>query len=493
MTSNGVPNKDRAESALSVYHSAMQKYISLILQREYGPDWIINQMLTEEARRRNRKRYQQLQQSLLDGTHSQDLIDLTDIPHLIEGNRDSFDDLRRADIDRMHWIRDLRNGLQHAAHADDCSPSYAEAVVGLCGLVLERCDLADAVERIRRLSSVEPGGVETVATTPNEEHWRRVREPEARGRAKWEQRRAGVLDEARADRALLIYRAAMRRHIQEVLQREFGSDWLHQALESETPGRVRRGVERRLRMLLDLLDQGHDPEEMLDVGDFSVVIRENGQLFPVLQPVDLDKMVSISLLRNKLAHSLDRTPGEDDEIVDLCGLVLERCGLQDAAKDVRRLSLPEFGHNWTAMREWFDAGPERRGRHPEAYAELRRMEAERAELAQLRSDLLDQRRWFNADPERWQRHPDSFEALEQAEERLEAERRELAALGNDWSETRRWFAAAEGRPERHRVVYAELERREQEQHRSPSSAADSKLRRDEAPPKRSLLSRIFRR
>ncbi len=489
MTSNGVPNKDRAESALSVYRSAMQKYISLILQREYGPDGIIDRMLTEEARRRNRKRYQQLQQSLLDGTPSQDLIDLTDIPHLIEGDRDSFDDLRRADIDRMHWIRDLRNGLHHTALADDCSPSYADAVVGLCGLVLERCDLADAVERIRRLSSVEPGGVETVATTPNEERWRRIREREAREPARWEHRRVGVLDEARADRALLIYRAAMRRHIREVLQREFGSDWLHQALESGTPGRVRRWVR--------MAEHGYNPEQLIDIGDFPVVIRENGQFFPVLQPADLDKMDSIALLRNKFAHSLDRTPGEDDEIVDLCGLVLERCGLQDAAKDIRGLSLPEFGHDWVAMREWFMADPERSRRHPEAYAELEqaeeleRLAAEQLALAALGNDWSEMRRWFAEVEGRLERHPMEYAVLE----RHEQEQLALAALGNDWSEMRRWFAEVEGRPERHRMEYAVLERHEQEQRRLPSSTADSQSRTGDAPPDRtrSLLSRIFRR
>lgn len=489
MTSNGAPNKDRAEGALSVYRSAMQKYISLILQREYGPDWIIAQMLTEEARKRNRRRYQQLQQSLLDGKPSQDLIDFTDIPHLIGGNRDSFDDLRRVDIDRMHWIRDLRNGLHHAAHADDCSPSYADAVVGLCGLVLERCDLADAVERIRQLSSMEPAsGVETAAEAMSEWQGRRARDLEEQWRDERERFR-GALGDDRADRALLIYRAAMRRHIRSVLQAEFGSDWLHKALKSETPVRVRRDVERRLRML----KHGHAPEDLIDIGDFPFVIGGSEQLFPVLQPADFTAMDDIRRLRNEIAHDLNRTPDQADTTVDLCSQVLMRFGLVDEAETIRRLSLPGFGNDWAAWRKWFNEDPGRLGRHPEAFKMLELAEAERTEQATLEGELSAQRRWFDADPERRQRHLDNLEALEQAERMVADELHELAVLGDDWPEIRRWFAAMAGRPERHPVEYAVLERREQEQHRSPSGAVHSESRTSGAPPKRSLLSRIFRR
>ena len=370
MTSSGVPNKDRAEGALSVYRDAMRQYIAPILEEEYGLEWFISQVLTKEARKPNQKRHQQLRQSLLlDGTPPQDLIDVADIPYLIQNNRHSFNDLRRADIERMDSIRSLRNELNHTGHAGDCTPSYADAVVGLCGLVLERCDLLDAVERIRRLSPMEPARrVGTTAEALSEERRRRHPELEERERAETEGLH-GALDEARANQALLIFRKAMRRHIGSVLQRAYGLTWLLQVYGDDAPGVNRH---RRVRLLHEL-DRGVPPWQLIDVSDFPFLVRNDQQLFPDLGPADIDRMVSITSLRNRLAHSHDRTPGEDDEIVDLCSLVLERCGLQYEAEDVRRLSLPAFDDD-DGLRRWFDADEGRQQRHPSEYVALERRE-----------------------------------------------------------------------------------------------------------------------
>ena len=366
MTSSGVPNKDRAESALSVYRSAMQKYISLVLQREYGSDWLFEQVLTEEVRRRSQRNYQQRLQSLRSGTPPQDLIDLSDIPHLIQGNRDSFDDLRRADIDRMHWIRDLRNELHHAAHADDCSPSYADAVVGLCGLVLEQCGLVDAVESVRRLSSIEPAGrTGTTAKALAEERQGRRGERHQDLAA----REHDVRDKYLADRALLIYRSAMRQHMRSVLQREYGETWFRQAYQDDAQGRNRSRHERQLREL----DHGAAPEQLIDITDFPVLVLNNQQLFPELERADINGMIAIVQLRSLFVHSHDRTPDQVDMIVDLCGRVLERCGLANEAEIVRRLSLPAFD-DIVELRRWFDADEARRQRHWSEYTVLERLE-----------------------------------------------------------------------------------------------------------------------
>lgn len=354
MTSSDVPNKDRAEGTLSIYRSEMRRYISLSLEREYGPDWVLS-MLSNDTR----ERYPGLQGD--PGVTPEELVDVAEFPHLIQDNRHSFDDLRRADIDRMHWIRVLHNELYHADHVGDCTSSYADAVVGLCGLVLERCGLLDAVERIRQLSLGE------AAVTAQRDRVR-FRERHVQALAETEGLR-GALDAARADRALLIYRAAMRQHIQSILQREYGSDWLSQVLGGE--GRVRA---RRLRML----DQGHDPEEMLDVGDFPFVTRANRQFLPHLRPADIDAMHSIRDLRNAIVHDAGPTPDRADTIVDLCSQVLERCGLVSEAETVRRLSLPAFNDD-EGLRRWFDADEGRRQRHRSEHAALEQREQDRRE------------------------------------------------------------------------------------------------------------------
>ena len=127
------------------------------------------------------------------------------------------------------------------------------------------------------------------------------------------------------------------KHLRSVLQQEYGSDWIRHVLERGMSRRVHRNVVgRRLRMLED----GYNPEELLDVGDFPFVIQENQQLFPDLQPADIVAMRSVAHLRNAIAHGVDRMlySSERDRIVDLCTQVLERRGLADAAGAVRRLS-----------------------------------------------------------------------------------------------------------------------------------------------------------
>ena len=334
MTSSDFPNKDRAEDALIIYRDAMRQYISLILRQEYGPDWIRSQVLNDDLHERNPGRYERGLQALTRDTLPHDLIDLADVPRLIQNNRHSFDDLRRADIDRMHWIRGLRNELHHADPAGDCTPSYADAVVGLCGLVLEQCGLTDAVERIRRLSSAEPAsGGETPSTALREERQSHHRGRRSQDLAATEPSYGGALAEARAGRALLIYRAAMRRYVSSILQQEYGDDWLRQALEGEMRGHYPRSARARL---LASLNRGEDPEHLVDIHDASFIVQSNQQLFPDLQPVDIERMHSIILWRAALAHH-ELRPGPADEILDACSLVLKRFGLFDEAERIRRL------------------------------------------------------------------------------------------------------------------------------------------------------------
>ena len=148
MADGGIPNKHRADSALTIYRDAMRQYIAPILEREHGPKWFRSQKLgLSDAQRRR---------ALESGSPPHGLIDLADIPFLIDDNRSAFPTLDRTDVARMHTIRDLRNSIQHFHGEGDCTREQTDAITGLCVLVLERCGLSEAVESIRSLSAAEP-------------------------------------------------------------------------------------------------------------------------------------------------------------------------------------------------------------------------------------------------------------------------------------------------------------------------------------------------
>ena len=153
MADGGIPNRNRADSALTIYRDAMRQYIAPILEREHGPNWIRSQVLNEQARERNERSYARRLQSLESGSPPHSLIDLADIPFVIDRNPNAFPTLDRADTARMHTIRDLRNEIHHPDAEGDCTREEADAVAGLCVLALERCGLPEAAETIRGLSS----------------------------------------------------------------------------------------------------------------------------------------------------------------------------------------------------------------------------------------------------------------------------------------------------------------------------------------------------
>lgn len=162
MAEGGFPNKNRASNALDIYRDAMRGYVAPILERKHGSDWVLSQVLNDELRERNPNSYDRRLQSLKAGTLAHNLVDLAEVPFLIRDNEDVFSDLRTADTHRMHQIRDLRNEIQHPDREGDCTPEEAASIAGLCVLVLERCGLPDAVERIRRLSSSTPASTPAV-------------------------------------------------------------------------------------------------------------------------------------------------------------------------------------------------------------------------------------------------------------------------------------------------------------------------------------------
>ena len=163
MADGGFPNRNRADNALTIYRDAMREYIAPILEREHGLDWISSQVLNDELRKRNPNSYERRLQSHKNGTPARNLIDLADIPFLIRNNSDAFPNLRPADAQRMHQIRDLRNEIQHADRAGDCTPEEAATIAGMCVRVLDSCGLPDAVEQIRSLSTTASAGTPAVS------------------------------------------------------------------------------------------------------------------------------------------------------------------------------------------------------------------------------------------------------------------------------------------------------------------------------------------
>ena len=153
MADGGIPNKNRADSALTIYRDAMRQYIAPILEREHGPNWIRSLVLNERARVRNERSYDERLRSLETGSPPHSLIDLADIPFLIDSSLGAFPRLDETDVDQMHAIREVRNRIHHLHREGDCTRGEVEAIAGLCILVLERCGLSAAAENIPSLSS----------------------------------------------------------------------------------------------------------------------------------------------------------------------------------------------------------------------------------------------------------------------------------------------------------------------------------------------------
>ena len=156
----GIPNKHRADSALTIYRDAMRQYIAPILEREHGPNWIRSQDLSLSAAQQRR--------ALETGSPLHSLIDFADISFLIERNSSAFPTLGETDVDLTHAIRKLRNDIYHSQREGDCTRGEADAVTALCVLVLERCGLSEAAENIRNLPSATAASAVSDADQQNE-------------------------------------------------------------------------------------------------------------------------------------------------------------------------------------------------------------------------------------------------------------------------------------------------------------------------------------
>ena len=145
----GFPNRCRADSALIIYRDAMRQYTAPILAEEYGPDWLVDQVLNKATDRRSVEKRRQLMNT---DTPEKDLIDLNEIDLLLKDHAWLFDLPPQAgELKQAYLIRILRNELQHAHRPGDCTSEDAREIAIHCAAILEHFGLLDAAERLHNL------------------------------------------------------------------------------------------------------------------------------------------------------------------------------------------------------------------------------------------------------------------------------------------------------------------------------------------------------
>ena len=425
MADGGFPNRNRADNALTIYRDAMRGHVARILKREHGSDWIRIQVLNDELRKRNPSSYDRRLQSLKKGTPARDLIDLAEIPFLVRNNSDVFPHLHPADIQRMQQIRDLRNEIQHPVHKGDCTPEEADAVIGLCGLVLGHCGLSDAVKNIRHLSSS-------------------VGEEKRRARHKWDKTRL-------ANRPTAALTPWEQERLAEI---EWEEEWERRKLQKQQREKQELSEIARIGGDLGRLDRWFSADE-----------KRKGRhpaTYAKLQKQQREKQELSEIARiGDSFNRLRRWFNADEKRKGRHPATYAK--LQKQQREKREISkIVQIDGNFNRLRRWFNADEKRKGRHPATYAKLQKQQREKRELskiAQIGGDIDRLDRWFSADKKRKGRHPATYAKL-QKQQREKQELSEIAQIGGDIDRLARWFDADEERKGRHASTYAKLRERE---------------------------------
>ena len=109
-------------------------------------------MLSDKLREKNRRHYDDIQEALRSKRPLDEIVDRADIPDLVGSDWRHFPDLNRDEVGNLFAIRRIRNEMVHSARPGDCTIEEANAIIGLCARVLERCGLSAATEEVRRLA-----------------------------------------------------------------------------------------------------------------------------------------------------------------------------------------------------------------------------------------------------------------------------------------------------------------------------------------------------
>lgn len=153
---------------------------------------------------------------------------------------------------------------------------------------------------------------------------------------------SGYPNRIRAYTALLIYRDAMRRYIADILEQGHGEAWFDKDVLEPLSRRPGKTAEASHEAINDALQRGAERHLLIEQRSIAFLIGDHPDLFRGLRRNDLNRLHQIRLVRNEfLEHDFeegDCGPEVADAITSQCILVLERCGLTEAAENIRRLS-----------------------------------------------------------------------------------------------------------------------------------------------------------
>ena len=143
----------------------------------------------------------------------------------------------------------------------------------------------------------------------------------------------------RAYTALLIYRDAMRRYIADTLSAKHGSNWFHDLILKPLSEKGGRDHSTRID---EAEVRGRMHHQLIDHVEIALLIDRNLNEFRGLNKSEVKVMEAIRSLRNTfLEHDFeegDCAPEVASAIADQCTLILDQCGLPDAAEAIRDLS-----------------------------------------------------------------------------------------------------------------------------------------------------------
>ena len=147
----------------------------------------------------------------------------------------------------------------------------------------------------------------------------------------------------RAYTALLIYRDAMRRHIADVLERAHKESWFDRDILEPLSRRPGKAAQSSLEAITSALQRGTEHHLLIEHGSIAFLIGDHIELFPGLHRGDVNRLHDIRSARNEfLEHDFqqgDCGPEVADVITSQCILILDRCGLAEAAENIRHLSI----------------------------------------------------------------------------------------------------------------------------------------------------------
>ena len=334
----------------------------------------------------------------------------------------------------------------------------------------------------------------------------------------------------RATNAYNAYGDAMRPYVARVLEGAHGPDWIRLRLLSDD---LRENNRRRYDEIRQALQSKKPPEEIFDRADIPSLVNGDRENFSDLNRDEVRNLFTIRGLRNAIVHSGrgDCTVEEANAIIGLCVLTLERCGLFEAAENIRSLSLEGAAEasdaelreqrerrDWDKTRlagksleeltpweqqrlaeieweeEWERRELVRREREREA-AERERREREQHERERREREQRERARREREQREREQRQGEREQERREREQRereqrqgereqarrqrIERESFEIAAFGDDLEGLRRWFNAVGDRRKLHPSEYTALKEGEREHREQKGESKQRKHERSE--------------